>query len=364
MKITKVEPILVSVPDRNEPKPAYGPGARGMADILFIRVDTDQGLTGWGEAFSFVGASVTMAALNELVAPLAVGRDPGDIALLMNSLFRRLQHVSRNGPVASALSGLDIALWDIAGKIAGQPIWRLLGGKGRSQLPAYATLMRFEEPELVVRVVHAALERGYKQIKLHEHTVSAVAAARQAAGADVTLMLDTNCSWTTVEEVIDIAGQFAPYDLAWFEEPLYPSDDFEGLAHIRAASPIPSAAGENLGNFYDVRRITDAGAVDIVQPSVAKMGGITEIWKAIAYAESRGIRAVPHAPYTGPALIASLHVMAAMHNEVVCEHRNCNLDANPMGDWCTARGGIIAVPDGPGLGVEPDLRVIERYRVG
>lgn len=364
MKITRVEPILVSIPDRNEPKPAYGPGARGMADILFIRVDTDEGLTGWGEAFSFIGAPVTIAAFNDLVTPLAIGRDPSDSATLMTDLLRRLQHVSRNGPVASALSGLDIALWDIAGKAAGKPISHLLGGAKRSRLSAYATLMRFEKPAIVQQAVNAALERGYRQIKLHEHTVRAVAAARDTVGPGYTLMLDTNCSWTSVEDVLDMAHQLAPYDFTWLEEPLYPPDEFDGLAQIRKSSPIPIAAGENLGNFNDVRRITDAGAVDIVQPSIAKMGGVTELWKSIAYAESRGIKAIPHAPYTGPALIASLHVMAAMQNEVVCEHRNCNLEANPMGDWCTARDGYIAVPDGPGLGVEPDLEVIERFRVG
>ncbi len=364
MKITHVAPILVSIPDRNEPKPDHGPGAKGMADVLFIRVDTDQGVTGWGEAFSFVGAPVTLAALNDLVAPLAIGRDPADIAALMTGLLRRLQHVSRNGPVASALSGLDIALWDIAGKVADKPISQLLGGAKRSRLPAYATLMRFEKPAIVQRAVNGALERGYRQIKLHEHTVRAVAAARDAVGPHFTLMLDTNCSWTTVDDVLDMARQLAPYDFAWLEEPLYPPDEFDGLAQIRKRSPISIAAGENLGNFNDVRRITDAGAVDIVQPSIAKMGGVTEIWKAIAYAESRGIKAIPHAPYTGPALIASLHVMAAMQNEVPCEHRNCSLEANPMGDWCTARDGYLAVPDGPGLGVEPELKLIERYRIG
>jgi D-galactarolactone cycloisomerase len=363
MKITRVEPILVSIPDRNEPKPAYGPGARGMADILFIRVDTDAGVTGWGEAFSFVGGAVTVLAMKALVAPLAIGRDPADISTLMTELLRRLQHVSRNGPVASALSGLDIALWDIAGKVAGKPISALLGGAKRSRLAAYATLMRFEEPTIVMRAVNAALERGYKQIKLHEHTVPAVAVARDAVGPEITLMLDTNCSWTTVDEVLGIARQFAPYNLAWLEEPLFPPDEFDGLAEIRKASPIPIAAGENLGNYNDVRRMVDAGAVDIVQPSIAKMGGVSEIWKAIAYAESRGVKAIPHAPYTGPALIASLHVMAAMQSEVPCEHRNCDLEAKPLGDWCSARDGYICVPDGAGLGVEPEMKVIERYRV-
>ena len=154
-----------------------------------------------------------------------------------------------------------------------------------------------------------------------------------------------------------------PYDLAWLEEPLYPPDDFEGLAWLRRETGVPIAAGENLGNVMDVRRITDAKAVDVVQPSLAKMGGISEVVKAIADAEQRGTRVVLHAPYSGPALIAAVHVIAAQKDDMLCEHRYGDLAAKPLGDWTEARDGHLRVPDGPGLGIEVDLAVIERYRV-
>jgi D-galactarolactone cycloisomerase len=176
-------------------------------------------------------------------------------------------------------------------------------------------------------------------------------------------MVDTNCHWTTSEGAGAAARRLQPYDLAWLEEPLFPPDDFEALARLRGEAGVPIAAGENLGNLNDVRRIAEAGAVDVVQPSVAKMGGITEIVKAMAWAESRGVRAVPHSPFSGPALIATLHVIAAMPGAIVCEHRYCDLAASPVGDWAVAQDGHLPVPDGPGLGTEIDPKVIAQDRV-
>ena len=363
MKITRIEPIHVSIPfEHGAPKPTEGLGAGGRFDALFVRVDTDAGVTGWGEAFGYAAGPVTTAALTRIVAPLAVGRDANDIAALMGDLWFRTKGMSRNGPVAFALSGLDIALWDIKGKVAGAPVWRLLGGASRPRVQAYASLMRLG-PEHVGKVAADAAARGYRHIKLHEHSVEAVAAARAAVGRDVPLMLDTNCFWPTVEAAHAAARTMQPYDLAWLEEPLYPPDDFEGLARLRREAGVPIAAGENLGNVMDVRRITDAKAVDVVQPSLAKMGGISEVVRAIADAERRGTRVVLHAPYSGPALIAAVHVIAAQKDDMLCEHRYGELAAKPLGDFTEAHDGHLRVPDGPGLGFDVDLAAIERYRV-
>src|SRR5262245_17159340 len=364
MKITHVEPIHVSIPfEHGGPKPTDGFGAGGRLDCLMVRVDTDTGVTGWGEAFGHASTPVTMAALTKVVAPLALGRDPTDVAGLMSDLWFRTKGMSRNGPVAFALSGLDIALWDIKGKLAGAPIWRLLGGKGKSRVPAYASLLRLGA-EHVGKVAAAAVARGYRHVKLHEHAVAAVAAARAAVGRDVPLMLDTNCFWRTVEDARAAARQMHPYDLAWLEEPLYPPDDFEGLARLRREAGMPIAAGENLGNVLDLRRIVEAQAVDVVQPSLAKMGGVSEVTNAIADAQGRGARVVPHSPYSGPALVAAVHVIAAMPGEVLCEHLYGDLAASPVGDWAVAHDGYLRVPDGPGLGFDINLDAIKRYRVG
>jgi D-galactarolactone cycloisomerase len=364
LKIIQVEPIHLSIPfDHGAPLPTEGLGARGMLDVLLVRVDTDKGITGWGEGFGHAATPVTIAALKRIVAPMAIGRDPSDIPALMTQLWRQTKGMSRNGPVAFALSGLDIALWDIAGKIAGQPVWRLLGGDGKARVPAYASVLALRKPADVARVAAAAVERGYRHIKLHEHAVDAVAAAREAIGPKIPLMLDTNCFWSSVEDGRAAARQLKPYDLAWLEEPLYPPDDFEGLARLRREGGVPIAAGENLGNVLDVRRIVQAGAVDIVQPSLAKMGGISEVTKAITEAESRGTRVALHSPYSGPALIAAVHVIAAQPGEMLCEHRYCDLAGSPVGGWAVSHGGHLSVPNGPGLGFDIEAKAIERYRI-
>jgi len=364
MKITRIEPIHLWVPfDQGAPPPTEGLGAGGTLDILLVRVDTDSGLTGWGEAFGHAATPVTIAALRRVVAPLAEGREASDIAGVMGELWFRTKGMSRNGPVAFALSGLDIALWDLKGKALGRPIWSLLGGAGKARVPTYASLLRLGA-EHIGRVAAEALARGYRHIKLHEHAVEAVAAARAAIGRDVPLMLDTNCCWPTVEDALAAARSMRAFDLAWLEEPLYPPDDFEGLAQLRREAGVPIAAGENLGNVMEVGRLAQAGAVDIVQPSPAKMGGISEVVKAIAAATRLGTRVVPHSPYSGPALVAAVHVIAAQPGEMLCEHRYGELAANPVGDWTQAHDGFLQVPGGPGLGIEIDEAVVERYQVG
>lgn len=342
----------------------HGFGAWDNLPILFVRVETDAGIVGWGEAFGHASTPVTKAAISEIIAKLAVGRDPSDVPALMADLTRKTQSMARSGPVQFALSGLDIALWDIAGKLAEQPLWRLFGGRERRPtVPAYASLFRLGTTEHVSRVAANAVQRGYKHIKLHEHSVEIVAAAREAIGPNVSLMVDTNCYWDEPDKIVAVCKELAPYDVAWLEEPLYPADAYDVMARIRQRASVPLAAGENLGNFNDVRWIVQAGAVDVIQPSVAKIGGITELIRAMAYIKACGIRAVPHSPFLGPALMAVIHVIAAMSDEVLCEHRFCDLAESPLGDAVVARTGLLAVPDGPGLGFEVDLNVIEKYRV-
>jgi D-galactarolactone cycloisomerase len=359
MKITHVEPVLLSIPyDRTQ----AAPDGRASQDAVYVRVETDAGITGWGEAFGFGACTMSCLALLHVVAPLAIGRDPSDIDGVMTEMRRRTQNMSRNGPVAYALSGFDIALWDIAGKVAGQPLHALLGGRKKKHIPAYASLLRLNTPDAVARVAAIAVQRGYKHIKLHERTVEAVAAARRAVGASVGLMLDTNCSWS-VEQACEMAAALTPYDLAWLEEPVYPPDDFEALARLRKQTAMPIAAGENLGNLMDLRHILGAQAVDIVQPDVAKMGGITEIVKALALTRAAGVQAEPHSPLYGPALVATLHVIAAMPEEVMCEFYFADLEANPIGAIATPRDGLFEIPDGPGLGIAVDEDMLARYRV-
>jgi D-galactarolactone cycloisomerase len=365
MKIAKVEPIHVALPyDHGAPKPMRkGIGAWDTQDILFVRVETDDGLVGWGEAFGHASTPVTLAAVRDIVGPLAVGEDAGAREALMYKLTRRTQSMARNGPVQYALSALDIALWDIAGKVAGQPVWQMLGGARKDTVPAYASLFRLNTPDHVGNVSSKAAARGYRHIKLHEHTVENTAAARNAIGPSIGLMVDTNCYWNDPEEVVAFCAAAEHLDIAWLEEPFYPADSYDVSAQIRARVNVPLAAGENLGNFNDARWLALAGAVDIVQPSVAKIGGITGAWKTIQYLQAQGLRVVPHSPFLGPALIAAIHLVVAMPGDEICEHRFCDLGANPLGAAVVATNGRLPVPQGPGLGISVDADVLKDYRV-
>lgn len=365
MRITRVEPKLVALPyEHGAPKPVRkGIGSWDTQDILFVRVQTDEGIVGWGEAFGHASSPVTFAAIRDIVAPLAVDQDATDVTALMSRLTRRTQSMARSGPVQFALSGLDIALWDIAGKATGKPVWQMLGGEPKPRLAAYASLFRLNTVEHVQRVASAAAARGYRHVKLHEHTVETVAAAREAVGPDVSLMIDTNCYWDSVDAVVAFCTAVEHLDIAWLEEPLYPADSYDVSADVRSRVKIPIAAGENLGNFNDARWLAAAGAVDIVQPSVPKIGGITGSWRTMQFLRSSGLRVVLHSPFVGPALVAAIHLTAASPDGQICEHRFCDLGANPLGGAAVAVDGWLTVPEGPGLGIEVDESVVESYRI-
>ena len=363
MKITRVESIVLNLRMVIDgATPMLGGRARTSIDMLLVRVDTDAGLTGWGEAFGHRIFPATRAAIDTLLGPMCVGRDATAIHALGDDLQRVLHGVGRNGPTIYALSGIDIALWDLAGKAAGLPLYRLLGGSPRADLPAYASLLRYGAAPAVAHYTEQALARGYRFIKLHEITVPEVKAARDAAGHGIPIMVDTNCPWT-VPQAIEMARALAPLDIHWLEEPVWPPENVAGLAEVRARGGLDTAAGENYGTVWDFRRAFEAGAITYAQPSVTKIGGVSEMRRVMTLAESFGVTVVPHSAYFGPGLLASIHCIAALAPDSLVERFYCDFDANPLGDAIHPRNGRIAVPQGPGLGVEPDPRLLERLRV-
>jgi L-alanine-DL-glutamate epimerase-like enolase superfamily enzyme len=362
LTIRAVTTVALNLPfEIGGPKPLFAGKPRHM-DMLLVRVETDAGLVGWGEAFGFAVWPATRTAIHELVAPLAVGRDERDIAGIGLDLQRKLHLLGRTGPVMYGLSGLDIALWDLAGKAAGKPVAELLGGARRDRLRAYASLMRYTDPALVARNAAAAAAQGYTAIKLHEIGAEQVAAARSALGPQVRLMMDTNCPWTA-DEALAIAAQVRAHDLHWLEEPVWPPEDYPALARVRKAAGIAVAAGENAVSVADFRAMFDAEAVDYAQPSVTKIGGITEMLRVAALARERGVTLAPHSPYFGPGLLATIHIAAALEAESMIEYSYCDLGASPLGDAIRVVNGEIAVPGGPGLGRDPDPEVLARYQV-
>jgi L-alanine-DL-glutamate epimerase-like enolase superfamily enzyme len=360
MKITRVTTVVLNLPMIiGGPTPMLGGRPRTSIDMLLVRVDTESGITGWGEAFGHRIFPATRAAIDTLLGPLCVGRDATQIVALNDDLQRALHGVGRNGPALYALSGIDIALWDIAGKAAGLPLYRLLGGSPRAELPAYASLLRYGAAEAVAHYTEQALARGYRHIKIHEISVPEVRAAREAAGPDVPLMVDTNCPWT-VAEAVAMARRLAPLDIHWLEEPVWPPENLAGLAEVRSQGGIATAAGENYGTAWEFRGAFEAGALTYAQPSVTKLGGVTELRRVMTLAETFGVHVVPHSAYFGPGLLASIHCIAAMRAESLVERFYCDFEDNPLGDAIHPRGGRIAVPQGPGLGVDPDPRLLDK----
>ena len=331
-------------------------------NTVWLRIRTDAGIDGWGEAFGHATAAGTLTVLDTQLAPAVLGQDARDIRGLRHRLAQFFHIYGRNGPHVFAMSALDIALWDIAGKVANQPLWRLLGGSPTESLTCYASLLRYGEAPQVAAACERAAGRGYRDVKLHEITTPEIAAARQALGDDARLMVDVNCPWT-VWQALDMARQLEELDLTWLEEPVWPPGDHEGLARVRLEGGIPIAAGENAAGLHDLRAAFEAGAQDIVQPSVTKIGGPSAILEIAALATAFGVRLVPHNAYFGAGYLASLHVNAALAPDAPFERLFVDLEASPYHHLIEASGGSVTVPTGPGLGADPDMAILQRYLV-
>ena len=365
MKISNIETIVVRIPyDSGGPSEAevWGGRAWDTADALLVKVTTDEGVVGWGEAFGYNIIPATRAAIDDVLAPMLLNRDALAIESLMRETQQKLHIFGRAGPVIYGLSGLDIALWDIAGKVAGQPVHRLLGGSARTELECYASLIRYGSEEIVSQNVQRALDRGFRHIKLHEIELSAVRAARSTAGESIALMNDVNCPWS-LHQALDMAQQLRPLGLYWLEEPIWPPEDHASLAYLRARSATPIAAGENAATLQQFQHLFQAGAIDIAQPSPAKMGGLSELRKVFSLADAFNVTVIPHTFYEGPAFLAGLHASAALSASPLVEWRFFDLHARLYGDRVVPVDGKIALPQGPGLGFDPDPEVIARYRV-
>lgn len=364
MNITSIETIAVAIPYKHDGAlTGFGGTVWPKMSYLLIKVTTEDGLTGWGEAFGYNAIPATIAAMETIVKPLAQGQDTADIAALMHKLKKPLHIFGRSGPVQYALSGLDIALWDIAGKRAGKSVAALLSKSTRTSVPAYKSFMRLTDPEVVSRACKRALQQGYKSLKLHEISVEAVAAAREAIGDETSLTLDVNCEWRA-DDAIRMAERLAPYKLKWLEEPVWPPEDLAGLMRLRRASSIPVALGENLANAPSFMPLIEAGAVDYFQPSVTKVGGISELRDVAEAAASHGRTLAPHSPYFGPGLLATLQLAGAYPHIGEIEVFGVDLENTLFGDvGRVGKDGVLKIPEAPGLGADPEPQMIERYRI-
>lgn len=359
--IATIDTIALRIPlDTWAPPPQFAGRPRTHVEMLLVRVGTNGGVVGWGEAY---GSSTPLvpAVFDAWIKHAAIGQDATDTELTAR-LERLLHGLGRSGAVIHAISGLDIALWDIRAKLEGVPVSALLGGARRKRVDAYASLLQYGGSlEHVRRNVARALEHGYRHIKLHERSADSVAAARDVTGPEIPIMVDTNCGWTPAEATAAVAAM-APSKPFWVEEPIWPPEDFAALAALRRATGVPLAMGENATGVLDFRKMVAAGATDFVQPSVVKIGGLTNLWRVATEAEKAGVTCVPHAFFFGPGYLATLHALAAKERAAPLERLFADVGFTAYAKTVPVVDGAIDVPDGPGLGADPEHELIERFR--
>ena len=366
MKIRSVETMIVDIPFHDGGKgEGIGPTTWNKKEIALVRVEDEDGFVGWGEGFGYFVTDATNAVVDRMIAPVLVGTEVDDIPAWNLATQKRLHLFGRYGITMYAISGVDIALWDLKAKRAGVPLHRLLRAEGAgadapSPVPFYASLVRYADDAIAPRVCAQAIERGFTDLKLHEITLPHVRACREAVGAGVPMSVDVNCNWSDAfarEAIAPLIEQGA----SWLEEPIFPPEGYAQLAALRGHG-LPIAAGENWCTSVQFEHALAAGAVDFAQPSVTKVGGVTE-FVAVAQACARaGVPLMPHSPYFGPGMHASLQLAAALPGVRQLEYLYVQPDAwlAPLGE--PGPGGTFAVPEGPGLGFEPDPHVLARYR--
>lgn len=371
MKVTRVEAMVLTCPLEKPIMDATYTLPHRSAVI--VRVETDEGLSGIGEAAYFGGPpEITGMVIEKELQPLLVGEDPLNNEKLWEKMYQRTIKHGRKGVIIASMSGIDIALWDIKARAAGLPLYRLLGGC-REQVRAYASAGFYAEGKELKELAEemaSYVEEGFTGVKMKIGRLSAaddvarVRAVREAIGDNVDLLVDGNNAYTSYQ-AIKIGRKMEEYDIFWFEEPV-PTEDMEGSAVVAAALDTPVAAGENEFTRYGFRDLIMHRAVDIGQPDTTWCGGITEAMKIAAMASAWNIICVPHSFSSAVALVSNLHFSASIPNGLLQEF---DRNPNPLREdllrepvWIN-RDGYMAPPEKPGLGIELDEAVVRKYRV-
>jgi L-rhamnonate dehydratase len=370
MKINRVEPIHLRLPTITD-------RCDGSQETLIVKVHTDAGITGVGEvdSSSLVAKAIIEAPLSHKIcrglAECVVGQDPFEIDRLIHRMYEGTIFFGRQGAVIQAMSGVEIALWDIVGKATGRPVYQLLGGGFRKKFRAYASILFGDTPQETERLAAELVDQGYRAVKFGwgpmgqsaESDVAHVACARRGLGSGIELMVDAGLCWDAVT-AIDRAEQFEKFHLTWLEEPLHP-DNVQGYARLAARSRIPIAAGEEICDIKEFQQMMDVGGIDVVQVDVTRVGGLTRAKRIGWDSAERHRLCVNHSYKTGVNIAGSLHFVAALPNTRYFEY--C-VEQGALRQTLTKQrfpvvDGEIAVPEEPGLGVDLDEAVIEKYRV-
>jgi len=361
---------------------AFSQGWVKSRGACLVEVQTDAGLTGWGEALcqGLQPPQIAAAAIESALAPLLVGADPLQVEPLWQRMYMHTRDYGMKGAMIAAISGVDIALWDIAGRSLGQPVWRLLGGAFRERVQVYATgFYRIAGQGEAARLADEARQRaaeGFRffKVKLGFGVADDLAVMRAVAGAiegqGIRMMIDTNHAYG-VADAVRLGRALAPLELRWYEEPVA-AEDLAGYGELRAKLDVPVAGGENEFTVFGFRHLLEARAVDIAQPDVCAAGGFTACRHIAALALAHGVQVNPHVWGSSVGQAASLHLICALPvanpslfaEEPVFEY-DCS--SHPfrealIDEPLRQREGWLARPAGPGLGIEIDRKALERFR--
>lgn len=382
MKITDLRVHVLQSP-LDQPF-AFSQGWVDRRSATLVEVATDSGLTGWGEAFAqgLEPPQIAAAVVEHALRPLVLGANPLDIEVLWHRMYHQTRDYGRKGSVIAAISAIDIALWDLAGKHYGEPVHRLLGGAFRDRVQPYATGFyrlrgQGEAPRLADEAI-AHFEAGFRLMKVKlgygvDDDIAVIrAVARAVEGRGVTLMVDTNHAYGRAE-ALRLGYVLDELDLRWYEEPVAP-EDVDGYCELRARLRTPIAGGENEHTLHGFRELLGRHAVDIAQPDAGSCGGLTAARHIAALAQANGIEVNPHVWGSAVAQAASLHLIAALpvaHHSVFARPPVLEYDrsSHPFRRELVTEpvdlvDGAVPVPQGPGLGIALRADTLERFRIG
>jgi D-galactarolactone cycloisomerase len=362
---------------------AFSQGWVRSRSATLVEVLTDAGITGWGEAFAqgLEPPEIAAAAIEYALKPLLLGADPRDTEVLWHRMYHATRDYGRKGSVVAAISAVDIALWDIAGKFHGVPVYQLLGGAFRVRVEPYATgFYRIRGQGEASRLAEEAVrhhEAGFRMMKVKlgygvdDDIACMEAIGRAIEGRDITLMIDTNHAYGRAE-ALRLGRALECFRLRWYEEPVVP-EDLRGYAEMREKLTMPIAGGENEHTLYGFRELFAAGAVDIAQPDLGSCGGISAARHIAALAQAHGVAVNPHVWGSAIAQAASLQLIAALpvpHHSLYATEPVLEYDRSShpfrqhlITEPILQKDGWVAIPGGPGLGVEIDRAVLEKHRV-
>ncbi len=370
MKITNVSAIILKLPE-------ISTAADGTQDDLILKVETDEGITGYGEVDTspYVGKAVVDAYMSHGTCyglrEVLVGCDPFDYEQIWNEMWAKTYYYGRTGPVIHVMSGVDMALWDIMGKSTGKPVHKLLGGSYSDKVRPYASALMPDTPDEVKKLVEKHVSQGYTAVKLGwgplgynvNYDVELMKTAREAAGDKVELMVDIGKRYR-LKSAMYMAKAMEQINVYWLEEPL-PAEDIEGYRRLVEYSPVRIATGEEESGRIAFGRLINETRIDVVQPDMSRCGGLTEAKKIATMAADANILCVPHAFKTGILVAASIHLIASIPHAPFLEFSvtessiRKELLVNPF----IQKDGFIEVPSTPGLGIELNPEVIRKYSV-